>query len=911
MRTTATLLLTCSCFLALWIAHGAAQQPEAAPRAADSPSTAPATRANLAIVATPSTSFVSGHETLAAVNDGYAPRRSNDTSRGAYGNWPRRGTQWVELDWPRAVSVNGIDVYWYDDNRGVRVPKACRLQSWDGSDWKDVATRAPIGLVPNQFNAADFDEITTTKLRVEIDGNGESSTGVIEWRAYDSGKSPDFPPVLKAGPDRVVIEGAKTFLRGRAVSTGKPGASEHVSWSKSSGPGEVSFAQTDALDTTATFSGSGDYELRLEASANDLKSSDTLKVRVERARPVAKVYPIETKRYSLNSPTFWNARIKNTIVNWIPHCIAENSKLDLKEGGIDNIIQAGNKLAGKPSTPHIGYPFSNAWVLNTVEAMCVAQMVDPQGDADIEAAQRAMREKLNEWIPIILAAQEPDGYFQTRFTLGTGRERERNVTPERWSPRFRGEHEGYVAGYFIEAGIAHYLMTDGKDRRLYDAGKKLADCWYDNLGPAPKRPWYDGHQEMEQALFRLSRLVDEVEGAGKGQKYADLAKFLLDCRGQQGGGQYDQSHAPVTQQYAAVGHAVRAVYQYSAMADVAKATGDLDYQSAVHSLWHNLVDRKLYVTGGVGSGETSEGFGADYSLPNNAYCESCSGCGMLFFAHKMHLLTGESKYASLYEDTLYNAILSDLDLNAQNFTYTNALDTVEARYKWHQCPCCVGNIPRTLLMLPTWTYSRADDGLYVNLFVGSTMTLPNIAGTDVIVRQTTNYPWDGKVAIELKPATEKSFVVRLRVPDRSVSEIYSSVPDANGITSMTINGDAVQPKIENGYAVISRAWKPGDRIELELPMTVQRVHAIEQVAADRDRVALQRGPLVYNVESVDQNLDSVLPRDVELTAEWTPELLGGVVAIKGKFADGSPMLAIPNYARNNRGGRSIVWMREQ
>jgi DUF1680 family protein len=367
----------------------------------------------------------------------------------------------------------------------------------------------------------------------------------------------------------------------------------------------------------------------------------------------------------------------------------------------------------------------------------------------------------------------------------------------------------------------------------------------------------------------------------------------------------------VIHQYQAVGHAVRAVYCYSGMADVAMETGNVDYQSAVQSIWSNLVNTKYYITGGVGSGETSEGFGKDYSLPNNAYCESCSGCGELFFQYKMNLAQRDSKYADLYEETLYNAILGDMDLTGDNFTYTNPLDSSEGRYKWHVCPCCVGNFPRTLLMLPTWMYAKSADGLYVNLFIGSTVTIENVAGVNVEMVQNTDYPWSGNVSITVNPSTEKTFSIRIRMQRRNISPLYIPAPDSNGIASISVNGSAISPVIENGYAVINRSWKPGDKIDLVLPMNIQRVKADDRVAADRGRVALRYGPLIYNIESVDQNVDEVLDPSSPLSAQWTPDLLGGVVTLHGNFKSGEPMTAIPNYSRNNRGGRSIVWIKDQ
>ncbi|MCH5372717.1 MAG: glycoside hydrolase family 127 protein, partial [Planctomycetes bacterium] len=471
------------------------------------------------------------------------------------------------------------------------------------------------------------------------------------------------------------------------------------------------------------------------------------------------------------------------------------------------------------------------------------------------------------------------------------------------------DHEASLAGYFIEAGIAHYQMTGRTDARMYEAAKRLADCWYENIGPEPKRSWYGGHQEMEQALVRLARCVDDVEGPGKGRRYVELAKFLMDNR--RDGDAYDQTHLPVVQQYEAVGHAVRAVYSYSGMADIAMETGDVGYHSAILSLCDNIVNKKYYVTGGVGSGETAEGFGKNYSLPNNSYCESCAGCGELFFQHKMHLIHHDARYADLYEETIYNAILGGIDLDGKNFFYVNALDAAGTRHPWHVCPCCVGNIPRTLLQMPTWMYTTSADSLYINLFVGSTVSVGRVAGADVQVVQATDYPWSGNVSITLNPSAEARFTVRIRVPNRSVSDLYTCTPNSDGIERISVNGSDIDPAVENGYAVITRNWKAGDRIELVLPMHVQRIKASDKIAADAGRVAVRVGPLIYNIESVDQDLEQILPPTAVLSREWKPDLLRGVTIVKGTFADGSAMTAIPNYARLNRGGRSIVWIKDR
>jgi DUF1680 family protein len=398
---------------------------------------------------------------------------------------------------------------------------------------------------------------------------------------------------------------------------------------------------------------------------------------------------------------------------------------------------------------------------------------------------------------------------------------------------------------------------------------------------------------------------------------------MLNCR--RDGSEYDQSHVPVQQQYEAVGHAVRAVYSYSAMADIAAETGDTDYQSAVMSLWDNMINKKYYITGGVGSGETAEGFGADYSLGNNAYCEACSSCGLIFFQYKMNIAYNDAKYADLYEETIYNALLGSLDLDGKNFYYDNELASSQSRYSWHVCPCCVGNIPRTLLMIPTWTYVKSNEGLYVNLFIGSTIKVEKVAGTDIEMVQKTDYPWSGNVSITVNPKQSKEFTLFIRVPDRTTSELYKPTPEVSGLKSLIINGKAVVPKIVKGYAVIKRTWKTGDKVDLILPMEIQTVKADTNIVADRGRIALRYGPMIYNVERADrQDIDKYIGTG-PLSLEWKGDLLDGVLTIKGKWDDGTPLTAIPNYARNNRNsihatdkpgpdnkdGGSIVWIRKQ
>ena len=854
--------------------------------------TAAEPRLNLAPLATPSTSYVSGHETLGAVNNGYTPRNSNDKSHGAYGNWPRTGSQWVQLEWSQAVSTNGVEVYWFDDQQGVRLPKACRLNWWDGAAWQPVPGGDGLGREKNRFNPLAFAALKTTRLRLEMDGDGTFSTGLLQWRVWDDGQTPPFPPRVDAGPDRVVLAGGQTWLRPRVSVVGQPEAVT-TRWRLASGPAAVEFADEQRADTTVRLRAPGDYELELTAACRGLSASDRLRVRVQALPPTTRLVEAPLRRFSLSSP-LWRARTKAVITRWLPHVVARLNQPKLPEGGIDNFVEAGRKLAGQPHGKHVGPPWANAYVLNTVESICAALLVDPQGDAEIVAAQTALRATLDDWLPKILAAQEPDGWLHTLYTINGG---------PRW--RNKADHQGYIAGYLIEAALAHHALTEGRDTRLIDAAKRLADCWCNQIGPAPKQTWWDGHQEMKQALVRLAEWAEAHDGAGRGAKYLALARFLLESRDQ--GSSYDQSHVPVVAQYEAVGHAVRAMYLYNGLTNIAMHTGDPAQWSAALSLWDNFVHRKYYVTGGAGSGETPEGFGADFSLPLNAYCESCADVGVLLWQSSLQRAFADARYADLGEETLYNAVLGSLDLSGDNFTYTNALDSSARRYAWHGCPCCVGNIPRPLLMLPRFVYTRGPDAVYVNHYLGGTMD----AGDGLTVVQTTDYPWHGQVELTLQPAAPRRFALHLRIPRRDVSQLYRPTPAAGGLRSLAVNGERQAVVERDGYAVLEREWRRGDRVTLEVPLVVQRVHADPRVAATRDRVALRYGPLVYNVESVDQDINATLAPDSPLTPEWRGDLLGGVLVVKGQWSNGQPLLAIPNWARLNRGGRSLVWLRER
>ncbi len=853
---------------------------------------------NLAIVAEGSSSIYG--QWVLPMNDGEAPARSINWTLNMRMQDPE--PQWVEYRWQQPVNTEQIVLNLWDYEDEISLPEQITLSYWDGNNFIPVTSLSRQQMKINENDTIRFDPVETDRLRLEAPLAELLPANILEWEVHQLPGSPDHPPLVDAGVERDVMVGGDTYLSGNVKSVSD---NYRVSWSMESGPGRVSFNDRNSLEASASFSEPGDYILKLTASEGRRnESAGTVKVRAHNMPAEPYLQKVRTTPYSIDNP-LWSQRIRSLIVTWIPYVIDQLTDPEVRTGGIDNFIEAEKALRGEPHGEHRGLVFSNAYVLQTIESMSLALMVDPQGDQEIIAAQRLMEETLEDWIPKVLAAQEPDGYLQTAYTLRDPEEWE-----ERWEPRQRRAHEGYIAGYFMEAAVAHFMLTEGNDRRLYDAAKRLADCWNENIGPG-KKEWYDGHQGIKQALVRFARLIDEVEGEGSGDSYIQLADFLLDNR--DGGSQYDQSHVHPVKQYEAVGHAVRAVYSYNATAELAEETGNIDYYSASKSVWNNIVNKKYYLTGGIGSGETSEGFGPNYSLRNNSYCESCASCGMIFFQHTMNSTYHASKYADLYEETLYNALLGSMDLAGERYYYPNPLTERRERITWHNCPCCVGNIPRTLLMIPTWSYQKNDDGLFVNLFIGSTVNVGEVGGTAVEMVQQTDYPWSGDVSLTVNPDSPAEFTLFVRIPDRNTSELYNAVPGVSGYESMMVNGESIQPEMSNGYAVITRRWEAGDRIDISLPMEIQRVTSIDKVEANRGKVAFRYGPLVYNVEAYDNDdIEKQVGLD-PLSLEWRGDLLNGVMVIKGQWADGSPLIAIPNYARtqriDDREGESPVYSR--
>ena len=597
---------------------------------------------------------------------------------------------------------------------------------------------------------------------------------------------------------------------------------------------------------------------------------------------------------------FWKAQAKRITCNWLPHCIAQ-----MEKGGrgreLLNLVAAGRKLRGQPAEgKYTGAPWSDAYIYNTVEAACMALAVAPGGDVELARAQERLRAKLEEWIPIILGAQAEDGYIHS-FHVVNGHPRYSNLD---W-------HEFYVMGYFLEMGVAHFEASGGKDRRLLDAALRCANHLCDTFGPAPKRTWRNGHPGLEYALCRLGRLVNRTEGAGRGDRYIDLARHFVAHQHEGGrGSEYNQADKPAVAMSEARGHAVRATYFYTAMTDIALLRGDRAMGEAADRLWANAIHRKHYLTGGVGASHDGEAFDADYVLPNDGYCESCAGCGLSFWADRMHRLHRGGHYRDVQERVLYNNLLGALELSGKDFFYQNPLQSEVARYPWHGCPCCVGNIPRALLGIKDAIYSvdRQRGELFVNHYVDCEAEVPATAGAALRIRQETAYPWEGRVVLTLHPAAPATFILKLRIPDRTESELYTTAPDLDGRFELRLNGQPRSPQPADGYVALPGPWRDGDRVELVLPMDVQRVRCDARVRANRGRVALQRGPVVYSVEDIDHRVPArelVLAPAAALAANWRPDLLGGIMVVEG-----GGLTAVPNYARLNRGGGSLVWITE-
>jgi hypothetical protein len=429
------------------------------------------------------------------------------------------------------------------------------------------------------------------------------------------------------------------------------------------------------------------------------------------------------------------------------------------------------------------------------------------------------------------------------------------------------------------------------------------------FGPG-KRTIYSGHQIVEMGLVKLYRVTND-------ERYLSLAKFMLDARG--GGDAYNQAHVRVVDQREAVGHAVRATYMYSGIADVAAITGDKEYVAAIDAIWDNVVSKKLYLTGGIGALHKGEAFGDNFELPNaTAYNETCAAIGHDYWNHRLFLLHADAKYIDVMERTLYNGLISGVSLDGKLFFYPNPLASAGdyARSPWFGVACCPGNITRFIASVPGYMYAHQGDALYVNLFATSFAQIDMATGLAVKMMQETRYPWDGAVRMTVDPSKTSTFTVNVRVPgwareEALPSALYRFADTSSRQATLKVNGRPVPLRLEKGYASLRRKWRSRDTIELDLPMQPRRVLASAEVAADRELVAIQRGPIVYCAEWPDNSPAEVrelaLADDTALTAEFRPDLLNGVVVVKG-----GGFTAIPYYAWAHRGkGQMAVWLRKR
>jgi len=606
--------------------------------------------------------------------------------------------------------------------------------------------------------------------------------------------------------------------------------------------------------------------------------------------------------------SFWQPRIETNRTVTIPYAFGKSEET----GRIENFKVAGG-LSKKPWTG--GYGFNDSDVSKIIEgaSYCLSVMDDPKLDAYLD--------KLIGWYA---AAQEDDGFL---YTLWTARDTVENFNrvgcrptlEDRWA-NVHHAHQLYNLGHMYEAGAAHYQAT-GK-RSLLDVCTKSADLVCDtfNKDGLTEPP---GHQEIEIGLVKLYRATGNI-------RYLDQARFFLEQRGRhERRSRYNQTHAPVLEQDEAVGHAVRANYMYAGMADIAALTGDQQYSDAIDRIWENVVAKKLYITGGTGATGSGEAYGKNYELPNRtAYCETCAAIANVYWNHRMFLLHGDAKYIDVMERSLYNNVLSGISFEGTHFFYPNPLASLggNVRSPWFGCACCPSNISRFLASVGGYMYAVKDESVYVNLF-GQSEAEVALGGQTVKLTQQTQFPWDGKVQITVTPDKPTRFAVKIRIPGwvknkPAPSDLYhvATCDKIDWEVLASLNGSNASFDMENGYAVLSRKWEPDDTITVEWPMAIQRMLCNEKVEANRGRVALQRGPLVYCIEHPDVASGSVsnliLPDDAELTAHHTEDLLRGVTVIKGtaqsarwvKDGNGKKVVtepvefaAIPYYAWAHRG----------
>ena len=569
---------------------------------------------------------------------------------------------------------------------------------------------------------------------------------------------------------------------------------------------------------------------------------------------------------------FWSPRLDKHVSATLPVCI---NQIENQTGRMQNFV---NAAIGKGE--HSGIFFDDSDVYKALEGIAYSLINNPNPE---------LERKADEWIDKIAAAQQEDGYINTYYTL-TGLE-------NRWTNM--DKHEMYCAGHMIEAAVAYYQAT-GK-RKLLDVSIRMADHMISLFGP-DKRHWVPGHEEIELALVKLYRITKE-------QKYLDFAYWLLEERGHGYGskgneGEWDpfyyQDAVPVRDLESISGHAVRCMYLYCGMADVAALKHDTAYIAAMDRLWDDVVLRNMYVTGGIGSSKNNEGFTDDYDLPNlEAYCEPCASVGMVYWNQRMNQFTGDSKYIDVLERSMYNGALAGVSLSGDRFFYVNPLESKgdHHRQEWYGCACCPSQISRFLPSIGNYIYGISANALWVNLFIGNTARLA-IDGNDVILKQETNYPWDGLVKFTVASNRPLSKELRIRIPGWCKSY------------SLSINGKDIYVPVEKGYAVISN-WKSGDIISLNMDMPVEKVAADPRVKQDMGKRAVQRGPLVYCLEEIDNKKDFDrlrLTASTDFKVQQKTEFLGEITTIQAVTGE-QRLLFVPYYAWDNReAGKMKVWI---
>lgn len=581
-------------------------------------------------------------------------------------------------------------------------------------------------------------------------------------------------------------------------------------------------------------------------------------------------------------------------------------------GRMDNFALAGGLIKGE----HKGdFPFDDTDVYKVLEGASYALAVQ---------YDRKLDTYLDSIITLIGAAQEKDGYLYTCLTNKCKR-------IERWYGKGRWDrlnsHELYNCGHLYEAAVAHFQAT-GK-RTLLNIALKNADLVNTVFGPGKgQKKVPSGHPIVEMALVKLYRVTND-------EKYLKLARFFIDETGKGTDGhklsEYSQDHKPIINQDEAVGHAVRLGYLYSGVTDVASLMKDDSLMNAAKRVWENVVSKKLYITGGIGSRAQGEGFGPNYELPNmTAYCETCASIANVYWNYRLFLNDGNSKYFDVLERALYNGVISGVSLSGDKFFYDNPLESAHNhdRAPWFGCACCPGNITRFMASVPGYVYATDEHNIYVNLFAAGNASIP--LGKDTIkLNQQTKFPWDGKVTIVVNNIGPDRFGLKIRIPgwaqNQAVpSDLYRFTDQNKEKCTILINGKEKSTEVENGYAVLKRNWKNGDVVEVNLPMPVRKIEANKQVSNDSGKLAYQRGPLVYCFEDKDNNngwmFDALVLPDEPVVNQFEENLLGGVVTLSmigytvsqteiSRTVEAIKLKAIPYYAWNNRGtSNMLIWM---